>query len=593
MSTGMAAKWISPFIVIAATIAFFGGSVRFEFINYDDPYYVISNTHINGGLTSEGLAWACANTGETNLWHPLTWLSHMVDVELFGLQNPGAHHLVNVAWHALATVGFLLVLRRLTGHEKLALALALMWALHPQRMQSVAWISERKDVLSGALFFLSWWAWERWRAREGSRWYIAALALFFLAALSKPNVVPLPFLLAWREWTRSPGSWKIPYRHLFTALLPFVGIALAVAGLTIYFQQMGNLAGLGDSTMSPARRFALMPSSLWWYLSQWLAPTSSKLWVYPPLDNLGRLLWASLGLALTAAAIIPLARRSPLVRFGAGACLLMWLPVSGLVPVSFYYVADRYSYLIQPGLFILAAGALSMLPARFARRAPAVIAILVAGFAIVAWQRLGLWKNSTLLFTHERSVNPRSLLAPIQLGAEKEKRKDYEAALKLYFEALTIDSGSGLAATNAGRMLAQLGRTDEAIAQWREAGAKPVLHRPDPFLLAAAAAAKAGRLGQVREFLDEGLERFPDSAPLMLNHAALAHRELRPADALIWYDRILAIEPLHGDALQGKGAALIELGRRREGLDILKTLLTREPHRTAVRTLLESAQGRQ
>ncbi len=589
---GFAAEVWGGVLMVVAVWVVFGSSVRFDFINYDDPAYVYQNEEVSKGVTVAGVRWAMTGVGETNLWHPVTWCSHMLDVEVFGLEHAGGHHAVSVFWHGVASVGLFLLLRRLTGSVWMAFFLALVWAVHPQRVQSVAWISERKDVLSGAFLFWSWWSWEKSRDGGKREWYGVALLLFVLAGLSKPSVVPLPAVLLLREVLRGgvSVSWA-SVRRLVLPVLPFVLVSAAVAGLTVYFQRTGGMADLG-ATMPLGRRVMLMPMGLWWYLENTVWPVPGKFWVYPPAGTVSELVVPVLGLLCVFGAVVLLVRRERLAWLGVGSVLLFWFPVSGVVPVSFYYVADRYSYLIQIGLLLVLAAVVSAAVRRLAREgdrkwitATAVVLVMLA--SLVTWGRLGHWRDSEALFSHERSINPRSLLAPIQLGKVREDQGRVEEALALYQEAMGIDKESGLATTNAARMLEKLGRKDEAMATFRAATRKRMLRSEAAFVHLSRLMVEGGDFGGAEAALVAGMERFPGRASLMAHMGSLALEKNDKALALEWYEKALAKEPHHADAMQGKAVILLEAGRVGEARELLTELLKYHPERQAVRQFLE------
>ncbi len=564
------------------TLAVFLRVSSFDFISYDDPAYITENEAVSRGLSPANLKWAATEVGETNLWHPLTWLSHMTDVEVFGLENAGGHHVVNLFWHLVAVIGLAGLLHLFTGNVWLSAGLALLWAIHPQRVQSVVWLSERKDVLSGAFLFWSWWAWEKSRRVEKKRaLYLLSIMLFVAAGLSKPSVVPLPLvLLAGELLRRGSVSLRASLMHWSLRLTPFFLVSALVAVLTIYFQQKGGMADV-TTVMPLERRLSLMPIGLWWYLKKFFGPFPGELWVYPPQLSLLRWVGVFVGLALSGG-LIWFCRKEKLVLLGAAAFLLFWLPVSGIVPVSFYFVADRYSYLIQIGLILALAGALMRVPFR---QGIWVVAILSAG---LTWVRVGHWENSETLFSHERSINPRSLLAPIHLGSEMEDQGKNAEALAFYQEAQTIDPESGLAATNAGRVLITLGRNDEAEKSFVAATKAQILHGPTPFTLLAKLRVESGKLAAAHEILKSGLVRFPQNLPLMIDLGSfeLGYRN-NPEAALKWYSQALALEPTQPDAMQGAGVALLELGRTAEGKEMFQELVREHPERTQVQEFLK------
>ena len=573
-------------VLVVLLLVVYGRSVGFDFINYDDPVYVYENEVVSQGVTVEGLKYAATDVGETNLWHPLTWLSHMVDVEVFGVEKAGGHHAVNVFWHGVGGLMLFFLLRKLTGSVGLALLLAAVWLVHPQRAQSVCWISERKDVLSGAFFFSAWWGWEKWRESGRGVWYFLALFFFILAGFSKPSVVPLPVILWVREMMRG-GSFDLKEGWKWgVKLIPFVVVSMVVGVLTIYFQKTGRMANVTD-VMPGMRRVMLMPFTSWWYVENFVYPMPGELWVYAPPGTFRD--WVIPGAGWFLVGLIAfVCRREKLVWLGLGVYFLMWLPVSGIVPVSFYTVADRYSYLIQVGLLLFLGGCLKQLMVwagvgvpRKMWAACGVTLVLLAG--VVSWVRVGLWNDSETLFAHERSINKRSLLAPVHLGNVWEEKEDLERALEMFEEALEIDQESGLAATNAGRMCLKLGDEKRALEFFEKAGEARILHHAAPFLSAAEIFNERKQPAEAVNVVKKGLVRFPESVDLMRQMAVLHHVSLgKKEEAVRWYDEVLKRSPNHADAMQGKGVALFELGRREEGLAVIEEMVRQYPERANV-----------
>ena len=592
--TQSALTWVQAILLSLVVGLLFGRVLDYNFVNYDDPAYVTENQSVLSGPTVSSLIWALTGVGKTNLWHPLTWISLTLDAGIFGADSPGAFHAVNVLMHIGSTLFLFLILRLWTPEPKwLPWVCVLVWAVHPQRVESVVWISQRKDVLSGLFFFASWWCWESWRqakeVKTGAYWM--SILAFTLAAMAKPSVVPLPLILAIAEWGR-PRSSRLQFVELAKRLGPYFCISLAVVVLTLHFQAVGGLADLSE-TLPLSRRLALIPVSMAWYLEQTLFPNPGKLWNYPPMPNWPELARAFGVLAVAGCALLWAARREPRVLFLAAAMFLLWLPVSGLVPVSFYFVADRYSYLPQ-ALLVLAV-ALSLRTCcsghgtQWAGLKLASVLFVVLTAMAMTWQRTSHWKSSETRFRHEMSINPRSLLAPIHLGLVLEKKGDSDEALRLYQRALEIDSESGLAATNAGRLLLDLERKDEALAMLRRAIDCKRLHEETSFALLAELTAMHGRdaVG-AREVLLAGVRRFPSSFVLCRELGALHLSVLRQArEAEKWFAKALEISPKDGQALQGRGVALAECGRFPEAREVLERAFKLDPKSTGLRDLIE------
>ncbi|MBK1833103.1 tetratricopeptide repeat protein [Roseibacillus ishigakijimensis] len=575
-------------MLAAAVILTLGQVVSFDFISYDDPIYVTGNEQVRRGLSAESLGWALTGSGQTNLWHPLTWWSHMLDVQLFGLESASGHHAVNLVWHLLASMGLFALLKKLTGQPLLAGILALLWAVHPLRLQSVAWVSARKDVLSGAFFFWSWWFWEEWLQRRKRRSYGLSLAAFAAAALAKPAVVPLSVILFLVQALRE-GSLSQSFKKWVGPVLPFFLTALVVSAWTLFLQRTGGHAGVADS-LPVGQRVLLLPYTFWWYLEHFLWPGERILWIYPPDSFFQQGIKPLLALGLLAGLVYRW-RLYRIVWWGGLAFVLLWLPVSGLIPVSFYMVADRYSYLLHAALVLALAPLVANLAGKgrnWSRGIHLGLGLLVVLLALVACWQARLWRDSETLFVHERRENPRSLLAPIHLGAERMREGRWEDAFRLFEEAQEIDRNSGLAATNAGEALWKLGRKEEAKKWLVAAGQKSILHNERPFRILAQIELADGVGLKALSALEAGLQRFPGSVPLLLDRAALQLGSLRDVQsALQSYEAVLRREPRNADALQGQAVCLIELGQVERGRALLQQLLHKHPERTAVRRYLQ------
>lgn len=588
-SRSFSAWWAA--LVVLAVFTVFGGSVGHDFINYDDPAMVYENPAVTGGLTAANVRWALTSTGETNLWHPLTWLSHQLDCTLFGVGHPGAHHAVNVLLHAATAVllGGLLV--RLTGWRHAAWLLAMAWALHPQRVQSVAWISERKDVLSGLWILLALRAWLAWRDGGRRRYYLAAIAAVLLALLSKPIAVALPVALLLLDcWHRR----HLPDRKALLALAPAFLAALAVAALTFYFQSTGGMGGYVGS-VSWGARLAAVPMTLAFQFMGLIWPHPLPLWIYPPDANAWPWFVGAGGAATIAmAAAVFSARREPLVWLGGGWLVAFWLPVSGLVPVGFYLVADRYTYLPHIGIWLMLAGFWSYgrtlsrhMTGRLSLAGVAVAGVILALLAIASWRQGKLWKNSETLFSHEMAINPRSLLAPIHLGQVRFEQGRIAESLTLFEKAVRIDGHSALAEYNRGLALERLGQKQEAKASLLAACGKhpsmPDVHvRLAMILLAESAPEEAGAV------LDRGIGRHPKNLGLIMNRATLRAVHLRrPSGAASDFLAATRIAPASADAWQGLAIASLETGDTRTARSALASLRRIAPERSGVIAYVE------
>lgn len=496
----------------------------------------------------EVLKGAFVEVGSLNLWHPLTTLSHALDAEVFGIENAGGHHAINVFWHAIAALGLFYALRALTGNAWLALAVALIWAIHPQRVQSVAWITQRKDVLAGTFVFWGLWSWLKWRSSDKGIFYSGSLLLFVAACLSKPSVVPFPFFVLAVEWLRNSK------RPLFLPFLPFITCAIGTALLAMSFQSSGTLAqGLAEQSLS--YRAILMPASFGWYLQTTFWPWPGMLWVYPPVDELTRL-FALYFLATFSILFAFWQRAHVWVAVGFLGFFAFWLPVSGLVPLSFYYVADRYSYLSQPWLILVC---VSLVIGLSKGVRILIISLVAVVFAIVSEVHLQFWIDGRTLFKREAQINPRSVIAMTSLAEYARREGDWEEVEELARRALVLEPASAVAMMLLGDFSKERNDAIQAEVWYQKAIQSPLLNVPDPYFELARTRSLSGLHLETLEFHNRALARFPSSPVVRLKRGTYFLTECQNSEAaLTEFKEALALDPRSRLALQGISLAAIQ-----------------------------------
>ncbi len=510
-------RWLHACLLFGVVFLAFAPSLTFDFITYDDPEFIIENPNVNTGLSRENLKWAFASPGEVNLWNPLTSLSHQLDVSLFGL-DPTWHHAMNVFWHALAASLLFLISLKLTNSLGWSYLIALLWALHSQNVQSVAWISERKGVLSGAFFFASILCFTEWhsRARKLPALYIASLLFFLAAALAKPSVLALPLVLL-ILFAPKPGEIISSSLSSLRQLAPFFAVAVGVAALVVFFRNQGTLSEVG-STDPGFERFRQVVMSYTFYLTRFSFPIPSQLLFTPPTSQVPFIVSLSI-LGIFLPAVIGLGRRNKLVPLGALVYTVLWLPVSGIIPISHYFVADRYSYLPQIGLIMILVGAAKILFTRCSRPLllPMALSALVVTHLVLLQKHLPRWKNSETLFGHEMRVNPGSALAPVHYG-EFFRPDDPEKALGYYQIGHQKAPHEGMPLTKMGLMQLRLERPEEALESFLAATrvANPV---PETWTQLLLLQVDLKLYAEAEETVIESVRRFPDDWDLMMNGA--------------------------------------------------------------------------
>jgi tetratricopeptide (TPR) repeat protein len=581
-------------LLAAVTLAVYWPVSRFDFTNYDDPDYASANRVVQKGLTWDGFKWAFANSFA---WHPLTWLSHMLDCQLFGV-NPGAHHLVNVAFHTANTVLLFLVLLRLTRAEWPSAFVAGLFALHPLHVESVAWIAERKDVLSAFFWLLTLWAYARYAAQLGVGHYLFVIACFALGLMAKPMVVTLPFVLLLLDYwplgrlevpwlaTTTSGTFLIPRHasrfkpgHLLLEKIPLFALSAATCTLTILF-----LKGWGklDMEIYPfTARLANALVSCVRYLGKTIAPEDlAVIYPHPGAWPLWAVAGATALLILTTLGIVLTARRFPYLVVGWLWFLGTLVPVIGLVQVNPQAMADRYTYLPLIGLFIMVAWGADALTARWAYRRPLLAgagALTMAACALASLQQLRHWQNSTTLFRHAIAVTTNNPLACYNLAQSLSTRAQalgnrgwatqaqalFEESIQYYRETLRLRPTHHEAHNNLGLTLALLGRPAEATNHYAEALRLNPKNDAASFNYGLALSA----LGQVDAAIARyraALELAPDHAPAHYWLGRAFETQGQTAAAILQYELALSNKADYAEAYLGLGALLLAQGRFEE-----------------------------
>jgi Flp pilus assembly protein TadD len=548
---------IHPALVAAAlailTVAAFAPVLRNEFVNYDDPEYVVANSVVREGLTPRGVQWALT-TGRAANWHPLTWLSHMADVSLFGL-DPAGHHATSLLLHVGNVLLLFALFRRTTGDTGRSAVVAGLFAVHPAHVESVAWVAERKDVLSTAFGLAAMLAYAAWVRRRGPARYGLVLLLFALGLTAKPMLVSLPLvLLLFDEW---PLARSTSAAARIVEKLPLFVLAAASSAVTLVVQSAGGAVRaeypigvrLGNAAVSIVR-----------YLEMLVRP---RLSVFHPYETGGPGLAAGLAAAAAVGGIcgaaIALRRRAPYFFVGWFWFVAMLLPVLGLVQVGKQAYADRYTYLSYVGLFAAIVWGASALGARSARLRPALrvaaIAVLAA-LAAASFSRTRVWKNSETLFADALEKNPDNYLASVNLG-----NFDLEA-----------------------------GRTEDAIARFRDAErSRP--DEPEVHVGLGYALLLLGRQEEAARSFEHVLELDPRHGVAANNLARLRFLDGEISESVKLYRTAVAARPDWGEGRRRLAVALLMEDRTTEAIGELERAVALDPADTEARSLLAGARA--
>jgi Tfp pilus assembly protein PilF len=459
--------------LMVAVFALYGQVATHDFLNFDDPDYVYENVHVLQGLTYTNVVWAFTTTHAAN-WHPLTWLSHMLDVQLFGL-NPAGHHLVNVVLHALNSALLFLLLARITGTVWRAAVVAALFALHPLHVESTAWVAERKDLLCACFGLVCLHFYASYVMTRSLSRYLAVTAALVLSLLAKPMLVTLPFLMLLLDYwplqcvAKTEVSSIPPLQRLLLEKMPFLLIITTISVVTVFAQKSGQaLATIQESPFSFRLANALVAYVT--YLAKALWPGSLAI-LYPLPEQIP--LWKPVvaGALLLVCTILTMLerRRRPYLVVGWLWYLGTLIPVIGLVQVGSQAMADRYTYVPLIGIFLMVVwGA-----AEITRQSPAVgvtvVAVVLIGYSVVSWRQLSLWTNDVNIYRHTLAVTRNNWMIQNNLGYARLSAGDNEEANRHFRNALEINPQFAKAYFNLAQSLHQQGRIAESIATLRQA----------------------------------------------------------------------------------------------------------------------------
>ena len=590
-------------ILLAAIVwVVFGQTLHHGFVNYDDNLYVYENSAVTRGLDLKGVEWAfthrvCAN------WHPLTMMSHMLDCQLYGL-NPGGHHLTNVLLHTASVILLFLVLRRMTGFLWRSAFVAAVFAIHPLRVESVAWVSERKDVLSGLFFMLTLWAYARYVAsgkwqvtgadstpspatRHPSLFYWLVLGFFALGLMSKPMLVTLPFVLLLLDYwplgrlsgvkcqVSGPDS-RFPFpvsrfppqiSRLFLEKLPLFGLAVASCVVTIFAQHEAIQAS--DKFSLPLRAGNASITYVA-YLDQMFRPSGlAVLYPFPAAGiEVSEVVLSLVLLAGITTGAFVLHRRRPYLFTGWLWYLIMLTPVIGILQVGLQARADRYTYLPQIGLYLMLTWAAAELSAGWRQRRVVLgggATVILVALILCARGQTSHWRNGELLWTHTLDCTSGNYVAHNNLGNVLLKKGQVDEAMVQYQKSLGIKSDYAEACYNLGGALLQKGHVDEAIVQCQRA----LEIRPD-YVEARNNLGYALLLkGQADEAIAQfqrALEIKPDYVEVHNNLGNVLLHQGRVDEAIAQYQTALEIKPDYADAHNDLGMALLQKGNVDEAM---------------------------
>jgi tetratricopeptide (TPR) repeat protein len=584
---------ICLFLVIA-TLAVYWQVLDNDFVIYDDDKYVTENIHVNKGVTFDGLTWAFTSSHSSN-WHPLTWISHMIDCQLYGL-NPRGHHITNLLFHVANTLLLLLILVRMTGTLWQSSFVAVLFALHPLHVESVAWVAERKDVLSTFFMMLTLWVYTIYVKKGGIKRYLLVVLFFILGLMSKPMLVTLPFILLLLDFwplgrlclvhdTRSEvtGQHTDERPNIFRLLwekVPFLALAVASSVVTYIVQERAGSMELLKSYSLQTRIINAFVAYVE-YIVNMVWPVELVV-LYPhPGNSLS--LWkgvvAGLALVLITILVIRKARKIPYLAVGWLWYVGTLIPVIGIVQVGSQAMADRYTYITLIGLFVIIAwGAKDLLSKWFHRKTWFGIfaAIILSVLIVLTWKQVQYWQNSNTLFKHTLKHTYNNFAIHNNQGIVLRKQGRTEEAIKHYLQALRSNPDYALAHYNLGVVYAGSGKYKKAI----EAYKKAIRISPDYAQAHYNLGVAYGGSGKY----EEAMEAFKQVIRIDLDYLQ-AHYNLggvyaglgKYRDAIEAFQQVIRIDPDYALVRNNLGIAYGALGRYKEATDSFKHAISINP----------------
>jgi len=628
------------------TLAVYAQVGGFEFVSYDDGGYVYENPRVRGGLSLANAVWAFTTRAQAN-WHPLTWISLMVDGSAAGT-SPRVYHLHNLLLHLASTLLLFGLLSRMTGSVWRSAFVAALFAVHPLHVESVAWVSERKDVLSTVFWMLTIWAYVAYVRRPRALTYAAMILLYALGLMAKPMLVSLPIVLLILDYwplargrgsgvrgqgpntqhpapgprPLAPGPWP-----LVREKLPLFALSAASCVVTYWVQRTGGAVALTEAQQFPGRvANAIVSYAAYIVRAFW----PSKLAAFYPLPEVGHPEWAVAGgallLVVVSLAALRARRRLPFLWMGWLWYVVTLAPVAGLVQVGRQSMADRYTYIPLIGLFIAAAWAASELAGARRQRVLAAVAVgIVIALSAAAWRQAGYWRDSFSLARRAIDAVPGNYIGHVNLGLAYSDKGDFPAALDEVVTALAIKpdyeaahaafadlllrrgdtSGAlahlteavrlrpGAASNHAdlGSLLVKLGRMQDGVRELREA------LRLSPDLLAARnnlayALIMLGRTDEAREHISRVLALDPRSADAYVSLGLVEYWKGDLNRAAEHLRRAVQIEPDHAEAHNNLGAVYFRQRRFREAVKEFSWAAELDPKRPDIRQNLAAARAK-
>ena len=568
-----------------STFAVYSQVQDHEFINYDDDKYVTNNEYVKAGFTRDSVGWALTTSYNSN-WHPMTWLSHMLDAQLFGPNSKG-HHLTNLLFHIANVLLLFLVLLRMTGALWQSGFVAALFALHPLNVESVAWVAERKNVLSTFFWLLTMWAYIRYAQKTNLKRYSLVVLFFAMGLMSKPMLVTLPFVLLLLDYwplRRLQSDRRTAISRLVYEKIPLLVLVAGSVVTTLTVQKMGG--ALGSLNAFPIQERVINALvSYWLYLQKMIWPGGLAIFYAHPENTLS--VWKGLAtaalLALVTTAAIRLARRAPYFAVGWFWYLGTLIPVIQLVQTGSIAMADRYAYVPLIGIFIIIAWGLPELLAKWRLRSRILTiaaGIWISTLMLMTWNQVSHWKNSITIFSHAIEVTdieyPDFLLAHNNLANALLAEGRTGKAISHYKMAINLMPDYAVNHNHLANALFAEQKTEEAISHFKMA----IELMPDY----AIAHNNLGTVLLAEQKTEEAISHYKTAVKLLPDYATAHYnlgfalmKEKKTGEAIFHFKMAIQLEPNNTNAHSNLGNALLAEQKTKEAISHYKIAINLKP----------------
>ena len=586
--------YIMCIFLVVTTFVVYWQVLDSDFINYDDNEYVTENIRVHKGVTFDSLTWAFTSSHSSN-WHPLTWISHMIDCQLYGL-NPMGHHLTSLLFHVANTLLLLLILVRMTGTLWQSSFAVALFALHPLHVESVAWVAERKDVLSTFFMMLAIWAYILYVKKGNIRRYLLVVLFFVLGLMSKPMLVTLPFILlmldfwplgrfchiheSWNVVTGQQTNKRLGILRLLWEKVPFFALAVVSSVVTFIVQERSGAVKLLEQYSIQTRIINAFVAYTEYMLNMIWPVELAVLYPHPGNSlSLWKGVVAGLALVLITILVIRKAWKIPYLAVGWLWYVITLIPVIGIVQVGAQAMADRYTYITLIGLFIIIAwGANDLLSKWLYRKIclGTLAAIILPVLIVLTWKQVQYWENGITLFKHTVKHTSNNVVIYNNLGIAYKNSGKYKEAIEAYKQAIRINPDYDMAHLNLGVLHNELGKYKEAIEAYKQA----IRINPDyakAYSNLGVAYNESGKYKEAIEVCKKSIRINPDSAKAHFN-LGVAYGELgKYKEAIEACKQALRIDPDYATAHSNLGVAYGVLGMYKESIEEFKQAVEIDP----------------